>query len=246
MNRHLLPKNVTRIDKEERFCFACHPAISCFTDCCRQLELALTPYDVLRLKKGCGLSSDEFLDRYAIMEQEKFEAFPRFYLTMVDDGLASCVFVSKSGCTVYADRPGACRAYPLGRAAIRQSDEIMEEFFVILKEGHCHGFAEKREQSGADYSAEQGLTTYNRFNDAVAAILQHEQIRQGRQFSDNEIQEFILALYNLDLFRKRLLAGELPDSESLDNTGKNLLANDEKLLIYGINWLKKRLFGNYA
>jgi len=52
MNQHLLPRNVTRIEKEETFHFSCHPSIGCFTDCCRQLELALTPYDILRLKKG--------------------------------------------------------------------------------------------------------------------------------------------------------------------------------------------------
>ena len=31
------------------FTFACHPGVPCFTECCRELDLALTPYDVLRL-----------------------------------------------------------------------------------------------------------------------------------------------------------------------------------------------------
>jgi len=162
MNHPLLPQNVTKIASEETFCFACHPAISCFTECCRQLELALTPYDVLRLKKACGLRSNEFLDRYVIMEQEEHETFPRFYLTMVDDGRESCVFVSPAGCTVYQDRPGACRAYPMGRAAIRQPEnemaelEGMEEFFVIIQESHCRGFQEQQEQNANNYGKEQG------------------------------------------------------------------------------------------
>jgi len=242
MNQPLLPKNVRRIDNDERFTFACHPAVPCFTECCRKLELALTPYDVLRLKKACGLHSEEFLDRYVIMEQEEYETFPRFYLTMIDDGRESCVFVSRTGCTVYQDRPGACRAYPMGRAAIRQPDGNMEEFFVILQETHCHGFQEQREQNAGSYGAEQGLSTYSRFNDAVAAILQHDQIRQRKQLSKGQIEQFVLALYNLDRFRTLLFAGTLPDTTPLDVATQKRLRDDEELLLFAIDWLKQILF----
>lgn len=242
MNQPLLPKNVKRIGKEEPFCFSCHPAISCFTDCCRQLELALTPYDVLRLKKACGLRSEEFLDRYVIQEQEEYETFPRFYLTMIDDGRESCVFVSKAGCTVYQDRPGACRAYPMGRAAIRQPDGGLEEFFVILQEIHCHGFQEQQEQNAGIYSTEQGLSAYNRFNDAVAAILQHDQIRQRKQLSAGQIEQFVLALYDLDRFRTALFAGTLPKTMPLDSATQERLVDDEELLLFAIDWLKQILF----
>ncbi len=171
MNPPVLPQNVTRLEDGESFCFACHPAIACFTDCCRQLELPLTPYDILRLKKACALTSEEFLDRFVIIEHDGQEAFPRFYLSMVDDGRESCVFVAKAGCTVYEDRPGACRAYPLGRAAIRQTNGDMgnravrmDEFFVLLKESHCQGFAEQQPHTASSYSTEQGLERYNHFN----------------------------------------------------------------------------------
>jgi len=242
MSQPLLPKNVTRIEKEATFRFSCHPSVACFTDCCRQLELALTPYDVLRLKKACSLSSEEFLDRYVIMEQEEDETFPRFYLTMVDDGRASCVFVSDAGCTLYQDRPGACRAYPLGRAAIRQADDTMDEFFVLLQESHCQGFQELQEQNGATYCTEQGLAIYSRFNDAVAALLQHDQIRQGKKFSEEQIEQFILALYNLDQFRTLLFTGQIAGATKVDDTTRQRLADDEELLLYAIDWLKDILF----
>ncbi|MDO9041877.1 MAG: YkgJ family cysteine cluster protein [Desulfocapsaceae bacterium] len=242
MSHPLLPKNVTRIEKEATFRFSCHPSVVCFTDCCRQLELALTPYDVLRLKKGCGLRSEEFLDRYVIIEQEEHGTFPRFYLTMIDDGRASCVFVSDAGCTLYQDRPGACRAYPLGRAAIRQADNTMEEFFVLLQESHCQGFQELQEQNGATYCTEQGMAIYNHFNDAVAAILQHEQIRQGKRLSENQIEQFILALYNLDQFRTLLFTGQLAGTTEVDDTIRQRLVDEEELLLYAIDWLKNILF----
>ena len=244
MNKPLLPRNVRRLEKEERFSFSCHPAVACFTDCCRQLELALTPYDVLRLKKGCGLHSQEFLDRYVIIEQDDHETLPRLYLTMVDDGRASCVFIGESGCTQYQDRPGACRAYPMGRAAIRQADNSMDDFFVLLQESHCRGFQEQQEQDVATYSTDQGLAAYNRFNDAVAQILQHEQIRQGKQFSPLQQEHFVLALYNLDHFRTLLLSGQLPGARPFDESGSEALTDDEALLLYAIDWLHDILFKN--
>lgn len=115
-----LPENIARIAPGEPFSFNCSPGIDCFTDCCRQLELALTPYDVLRLRYATNLTSSKLLDRYIIKEQEDTDVFPRFYLTMVDDGKASCVFVTPQGCSIYGHRPGACRTYPLGRATVRK------------------------------------------------------------------------------------------------------------------------------
>jgi Fe-S-cluster containining protein len=234
-----LPKNVNRIEAGELFSFACHPEVDCFTDCCRQLELALTPYDILRLKRETKLDSTSFLAQYVIQEQEADDVFPRFYLTMVDDGQASCVFVSDKGCTVYPGRPGACRAYPMGRAAIRQADNSIEEFFVLLREPHCHGFKEQEEQHVKKYSTGQGLLEYNTFNDAVATILQHEKIRQGLQLSQRQIDSFVLALYDLDAFRRQLKEGRLPGSENYDNA---VHAEDEKLLFFGVEWLNRELF----
>jgi uncharacterized protein len=241
MNQARLPKNVTRIAAGELFSFFCHPDVVCFTDCCQQLELALSPYDVLRLKQETGLHSSTFLDRYVIQEQDTEDVFPRFYLTMVDDGNASCVFVSEKGCTVYPGRPGACRAYPMGRAATRRDDNTMEEFFVLLKESHCHGFQEHEEQTTETYSKGQGLVSYNTFNDLVATLLQHEEIRKGLRLNKKQTELFVLALYDLDRFRKLLDEGNLPLQDGYPEQ-KGLCKDDEQLLIFGVKWLQKVLF----
>ena len=52
------------ISPNEQFRFACSPAVACFNECCRDLNQFLYPYDILRLKKGLGMSSGEFLERY--------------------------------------------------------------------------------------------------------------------------------------------------------------------------------------
>jgi len=239
-----LPKHVSRLAPTDTFNFSCHKDVKCFTDCCRMLELALTPYDALRLRRATCLTSTQLLDDYIIIEQEPGEPFPRFYLTMVDDGRASCVFVADHGCTVYQHRPAACRAYPLGRAVIRNEHNILEEHFVLMQEEHCQGFQETVEQNALQYSVEQELVTYNIYNDAVAAILQHDSIRKGFIPTTSQIDLFVLALYNIDMFREMLLDKRL-DAINRALTDQNHPMTDEELLLFAINWLAQQLFGPF-
>jgi len=236
-----LPDYASQLPPAETFSFACHNKVKCFTDCCRMLELALTPYDVLRLRRATQLRSEEVLEKYIISEQETGEPFPRFYLTMVDDGKASCVFVSSEGCSVYPNRPGACRSYPLGRAAICADDNTITESFILLKEKHCCGFFEPDHQNALQYSKAQGLDVYNSFNDSVAQILQHESIRQGFVPSPKQVELFTLALYNIDTFRDLFLEGTLDSTPALTEQLSHC-DSDEQLLQFSISWLKQQLF----
>lgn len=239
-----LPPCVTRIDRQDSFTFSCHRAVKCFTDCCRMLELALTPYDALRLRKATGLTSGQLLESHIITEQDPGEPFPRFYLTMVDDGRASCVFVTEQGCAVYEHRPAACRAYPLGRAVMRQENGTMEEHFVLMREDHCLGFQEPINQNALMYSKDQELLTYNRFNDAIATILQHDSIRKGFIPSAKQIDLFILALYNIDSFRA-LAQNDQLDAVTLSPAEKNRLLQDEELFLFAVDWLSRQLFAPF-
>jgi hypothetical protein len=232
------------IQADDPFVFACHKGVSCFTECCRMLELALSPYDLLRLRKSTGKSSTELLNQYVIMEQEPAEPFPRFYLTMIDDGRASCVFVSAKGCTVYKDRPGACRTYPLGRAVQRHGDGSLDEQFVIVQEEHCHGFFEKTQQTPVEYTADQELHDFNRFNDLMAEIFLHESIGKGFIPSKKQIDLFTLALYDLDRFREMIVDGTI-DLSSAGEFTKTKLTDDEYLLERSIAWVKQLLFSPF-
>ena len=48
------------------FPFDCSPAVPCFNACCRDLNQALSPYDILRLKNKLGLSSGQFLKTHTL------------------------------------------------------------------------------------------------------------------------------------------------------------------------------------
>lgn len=241
MIRSKFPEAVYRLKPDEEFSFDCHPGVPCFTECCRMLELVLTPYDVLRLRRGTGLHSQQLHDRYLIEERTEQDLFPKYYLTMIDDGRASCVFVDQQGCRVYAHRPGACRAYPLGRAAVRTRSGELQQHFVLLKENHCRGFEQDCRKTPLDYAEEQGLGDYNRYNDALASLIQHEQVRKGHFLpTEDQLQFYSLALYNIDTFRDRLVNGTL----STDIYPEEILHDDESLLLFAIEWLKTRFFGS--
>lgn len=241
MTQMPLPAGPCRsIGRHEPFSFACHPGVACFTRCCHELELSLTPYDLLRIRQGTGLSSAEVLDRCVIIEQEAGDTFPQMYLTMVDDGAASCVFLGSDGCTIYGHRPGACRMYPLGRAAVASGDGVAEHF-VLVHEPHCLGFAEPLLTSAHNYLQSQELAPYNSFNDRLAQITQHDRIKQGLQLSESQRRAFILALYDLDTFRSALLADTITDVPG----DRTLLANDdEALLDSGLRWIAGLLFAS--
>jgi len=238
-----LPKYFQPITGNEKFRFACYPGVHCFTECCRQLDLALTPYDVLRLKNRLQLHSGKFLELYVIIEWEEGMIFPACFLTMVDDGRASCVFVTEQGCSIYEDRPGACRAYPVGRGASRLGDGTVKEKFVLVKEPHCQGFNEDQKQTPCGYFQDQGLTGYNRFNDRLMELLQHPRIHFGFRPSKVQLDQFILALYNPDTFRQEMSDDRISMNRPLSPLElKAMAGDDEELLLLGIRWLLQEFF----
>jgi hypothetical protein len=221
-----LPQNVRRLGDNETFRFSCHPQVACFTDCCRQLDLALSPYDVLRLRLALDISGAEFLDRYAIVEKSDEDTFPLVFLAMVDDGQARCPFVTEKGCSVYQDRPGACRTYPVGRGAYLDDNKQPAALFVLLNEPHCQGFENGPEVSINDWLADQELATYNEFNDLLMTVLHHRRIKEGFRPDDRQQERYLNVLYHLDAFRQESGADKNIADQELLRTAVRLLHDE--------------------
>jgi hypothetical protein len=180
-----------------------------------------------------------------IIEWEENQLFPTCYLTMIDDGKASCVFVRETGCSVYADRPGSCRAYPLGRGASRNNGTAATESLVLIQEPHCRGFEETNAQTVSRYLFDQGMELYNRFNDILLPLLQHKRIQQ-QEFrpSRQQLDQYILALYDPDQFRREMTEGRVALQRPLTPQQlKGLTGDDEELLLLGLSWLMQEFFG---
>ena len=161
----------SRLSLEETFTFACGPDLPCFTECCGKLELLITPYDVLRLRKRLGISSAEFLDTYSVIRWATGHGFPEIMMKMDLENNKRCPFVTTRGCSVYEDRPGACRIYPLGRASTKHAmDGTAREFYFPVREDHCKGFEQKRQWTVRGWLADQGMEDYNRLNDLLMEL----------------------------------------------------------------------------
>ena len=82
-------------------------------------------------------------------------------LRPVDAGTA-CRFMVPEGCSIYEDRPTACRYYPVALLSLRRQDEATDrDSYALVKEPHCLGHDEPREITIGDDRREQGLPEYD-------------------------------------------------------------------------------------
>ena len=136
------------IGEGEHFCFGCHPGLACFTDCCGDINIMLTPVDVLRLARHLKMDTGDFLDTHTLTPITKELHLPVVMLKMGDDEKKKCPFVSDQGCTVYENRPWACRMYPLGMGLPpARAGEEPEPVYFLFEDDFCHGTKEKKKWS---------------------------------------------------------------------------------------------------
>jgi Fe-S-cluster containining protein len=239
-----VPPPERRLKPGDTFRFSCSGALACFNTCCRNKDLILTPYDVLRLKTALNLHSDRFLEGHALYRPDPLSGFPVLSLRMRDDADKRCPFVGSDGCTVYPDRPTACRLYPLGRARGRASRAGMEEeFFFLLDTPACLGVHQERTVPLEDWLDGQGLDPYLEFNNRMLGVLFHKKRDPAKKLGEEEVKKVMVACYNLDVFRESLFrSGFLKQAGISLSWRRRLREDDEELLRFGFEFLGKVLF----
>ena len=230
--------------KDGKFFFACHPGVPCFTRCCSDLDLALTPYDVLRLKNRLGISSGDFFDRYTTDQVRHNCGLPMLMLKMKNDSKRTCPFLQPEGCTVYQDRPGACRLYPVARAAKYVGGRLKEQHFLV-KEPHCLGFHEEKEWTDKEWLEDQGLELYNQMNGLWMAINQSsKENNTPPPITEEKLKMYFMACYNLDMFKKFVFESRLLNLFYIDKKTVSQIQSDEReLLKFSFRWLQFAIFG---
>ena len=235
-----------RLDADAKFKFSCHPGVSCFNQCCADVNIFLTPYDVLRLKNHLGISSQEFLDKYTQLVADHKQQLPAVQLRMTETESKHCFFVDpENGCTVYENRPWSCRMYPVGQASPKESeDSVDEKFYFILNEEVCHGFEDGNEWTISKWMKNQGVTEYDKFGEKFKKIAFHNFFDQGKVLTPQKVEMFFLACYNLDRFKEFITDTTfLKRFEIDDNYLAKIMKDDEELLKFGFEWIKFSLFG---
>ena len=231
--------------KDRKFRFACNKDLPCFTKCCANLNLVLTPYDVLRLKNRLKLSSEAFLKKYTFSYVDQAYGVPVVKLKMNNDKTRRCPFVSPEGCSVYEDRPGACRLYPVGRAASKISEKHSTgEYYFIIKESHCLGFNEKRDWTVQEWVMDQGMDEYNAMNDFFMDITAGRKAKTIKALSEQQLQMYYMACYDLDDFRRFVFETTFLDKFDITHDIRKCIKTDEtELMAFACKWLKFSLFG---
>ena len=124
-----------RLSLDDTFPFRCGADLACFNQCCRDVTIVLTPYDILRLKRALRMSSSEFLEAHTLTPCFPQQKFPIVILKM--DEAKQCPLLSPEGCRVYRHRPWACRMYPLGTAEPKTPTPENPPFHFLVQEDVC-------------------------------------------------------------------------------------------------------------
>jgi len=227
------------------FTFACNPSVPCFKECCRDLDLILTPYDILRLRQNLGLSSDAFVEKYVVWDFSHDMGFPTAKLKMSDDEKKLCPFLGEAGCEVYEDRPSACRIYPLARATQKHARfERTTDAYFLVRESHCRGFEQGKEWTIEEWIKDQGLEIYFDMNDLWTAVVCSPFKEKRGKLSDRDLKAVLMAAYNLEMFKQFVFKSSLLDRIELDSERVDKMKRDEaELLKFGFDWLRFALFG---
>ncbi len=236
-------KELQPIRKNEEFRFACHPDVPCFTECCRDLNLMLTPYDLLRIRKALGMSSSDFIDKYTYLDFQKPSGFPVLFLRMRENSEKTCPFLSKEGCSIYKDRPSACRIYPVARATkFHPVHGVLLEAFYLIRESHCRGFEQKKSWTVSEWLDDQELGEYLAINDKWTEVVMHPSLKKGLS---NQQRQFVYTLcYNMDALKKIVLSGRLNSIFDLsEDYISRIMENDFELLNFALKWLRFALLG---
>ena len=238
-------KEIFRPVEGHTFRFRCHKDIQCFTKCCADLNLILTPYDLIRIKNRLGIPSESFLDTYTDTTLDSLQRFPMVKLKMNHDEEKKCPFVTPDGCTIYEDRPGACRIYPIGRAALKvDGEKEAREKYFIVNEKHCLGFQEERQWTIEEWMANEGVDEYKALNDQWLEIITSKKDLGPEKDVSRKIRMFFMASYNIDKFREFVFKSKFFNLFEVEPALKKKLAFDDiELMKFGFDWLKFSLFG---
>jgi Fe-S-cluster containining protein len=225
--------------------FKCCSENPCFNECCRDLNQALTPYDILRLKRNLRISSQVFLKEYTSLHYGPESGLPIVTFKPNPGTGHECPFVTAKGCSVYEDRPGSCRLYPLARAIARDRDTgEIDEYFALIEEPHCQGFGQKTGLKVREWMDGQAVDLHNLHNDKLMELISLKNKILPGKLEGAQSDQFYLALYDQDDFRTRIFEQDLLKEFDLSEAFlQTLKTDDEALMDFGIAWVKNMLFG---
>lgn len=232
---------------DSQFKFTCRKGMTCYTHCCSDLNIILTPYDIIRMKNRLGLTCDQFLAIYTKPEMLSRTKLPVVTMKMLDDDKKSCPFVTAEGCTIYEDRPLSCRYYPLGMAAFREQEiqPTGEDFYFMVRESHCLGFQEEKEWTVRAWREDQGVDRYDEINQGwMEFMLRKKSFGLQAELSEEGRSMFFMVSSNVDKLRRFIFESSFLEKYDVEEDLLEQIRTDDVALVkFGFDWLQSALFG---
>jgi uncharacterized protein len=234
----------TPLSGEDRFCFDCHPGLECFNRCCREAVIVLSPYDILRLSRSLGLATGEFLRRHTRRQDEAGTLIPLVLLKPARTG--GCPFLGAEGCTVYEDRPAACRLFPVVQGSELAPEGAVERHF-LRRLDYCRGFDGEKEWTLKTWQEAQSFPEFDRPRRPWLALLARQAAPGRTPLDDRIFSQFYMMAYDLDGFRTFVFQSAFLKSYGLTpEEAEPLKSDDVALLRLSAAYLERLLFPGEA
>jgi len=226
------------LDEDSEFKFHCHDGLDCFKKCCRDINIFLTPYDVLRMKNFLGISSGEFLEKYTLTVP--VHRFSVVQIKMSEEDNLKCPFITPKGCRVYQERSWSCRIAPVDMLG-------GGKYSFVFESSHCHGLNETKAQTIKEWVCDQGLEIYEEMEQGFNEITEHIKLTGDPETDEKISKLYFMACYDLDTFRNFLINNpSLYEVMNLNQEILDRIRHDDvqlmefgfKLLSSGLDWLK--------
>lgn len=147
-------RKLKALDIDHEFSFACDQC----GHCCRGSDIALNPYDILKISDYYDIAVAEFLGEFTRWAVASPSGMPLVFLKTTP----GCPFInSEDLCNVYQVRPFLCRSYPVIRIVTYNpsTDEVKIKYSL---EKNCSTIKIKKSQTIRQWLTEQCGETYLR------------------------------------------------------------------------------------
>jgi len=186
---------------DSSFRFHCQADLPCFNKCCHSPTIILSPYDLLPLRQGLGITSGQLRERYTRQEIEPNSNLPLIFIDAYRSSEGGCPFLGTHGCTVYPHRPAACRLFPFTMGS-RLTPDGVEDHYFCRRLDYCRGFTGEVDFTVASWMANQGFLEYDQGRRPWIEILLKAGLTEPLVV-DAHIQDLFATLaYDLDRFRR--------------------------------------------
>jgi hypothetical protein len=198
------------------------------------------------MKNALHLSSGAFLSAYTVAMIGD-NGLPVVVLKMREDPEKSCPFVTDRGCSIYSDRPWACRIYPLKPESTKITEKAGKAYYSVMAVPFCRGLRSETVHGLSAWIEQQGIPVYHEMEALFKKITTNERLVQEK-ITNKKIQEMVyMACYDLDRFRRFVTESTFLERFDVEPEAVERLKTDDTALYrFAIQWLEYGLLAQHV